>query len=56
MLITSQSNTPCKSGFTPTDFSTSVESEAPIKNMVMMSPLRANPEMAFPTSGTLLSR
>ena len=35
----------------PTAFNTSVESEAPMKNMVMINPLRANPEMAWPISG-----
>ena len=44
------------SGFTPTDFSTSVESEAPMKNIVTMRPLRAKPEIALPTSGTPLSK
>ena len=53
MLITIQSKTPCTSGLIPTAFRTSVESDAPMKNMVMMSPFLANPEMALPTSGTL---
>ena len=56
MLTTNQSNTPCTRGFMPTALSTSVESEAPIKNIVMINPLRAKPEIVFPTSGTLSSR
>ena len=37
MLIAIQSKTPCTSGLIPTAFRTSVESDAPMKNMVMKS-------------------
>ena len=52
-LITTQSNIPSIRGLIPTERSTSVESDAPIKNIVRVRHLRASPEMTLPNSGTL---
>ena len=52
MLITIHNKTPWISGLTPTVQSTSVERDAPMKNIVSVRHLRAIPEMALPNSGT----
>ena len=44
-LMTIHRSTPCTRGFTPTALTTPIESDAPMKNIVMMSHLRAKPEM-----------
>lgn len=51
MLITIQSNTPCISGLIPTVRRTSVESDAPMKNIVSVKHLRARPDIILPNSG-----
>ena len=56
MLITIQSNTPWISGFIPTALRVSFDSDAPIKNIVIVRPLRAKTEIALPTIGTPSSR
>jgi hypothetical protein len=55
-LITIQRSMPWIKGLMPTDFKTSVESDAPIKNIVIINPLRANPEINLPAIGTLSNR
>ena len=50
-LITIQSNTPCINGLIPTVRRTSVESDAPMKNIVRVKHFRASPEITFPNSG-----
>ena len=45
-----QSSTPCTIGFKPTAFNTLRESEAPIKNSVNVSDLRANELTKCPTA------
>ena len=52
MLITIQSKMPCIIGLNPTDRITSVDSDAPMKNIVIVRHLRAIPETAWPSAGT----
>ena len=53
MLITIQRRTPWTRGLMPTERITSVESDAPMKNIVIVRHLRAIPETVFPNSGML---
>ncbi len=55
MLITIHRRMPCIRGFTPTDLSTSVDSDAPMKNIVRVRQRRAIPDMTMPTAGMLSS-
>lgn len=50
-LMMIHSRIPCSKGRIPTDLMTSTDREAPIKNIVIMSPLRAISAMNLPTSG-----
>lgn len=52
-LITAQSIMPWIKGLKPTVRSTSVDSDAPIKNIVSVRQWRAIPEITIPTAGTL---
>ena len=53
MLMTIHSKTPCINGLIPTVRSTSVESDAPMKNIVRVRHLRASPETTMPNAGIL---
>ena len=55
VLMVIQRRIPRISGFIPTARSTSVESEAPIKNIVSVRQRRSIPEMIVPISGMLSS-
>ena len=46
---------PCIKGLIPTERSTSVESDAPMKNIVSVKHFRASAEMILPNSGILSS-
>ena len=50
-LMMIQSKTPWSKGRMPTDLMTSIDRDAPMKNIVMISPLRAIPAMNLPISG-----
>ena len=51
MLIIIQRRMPWINGFIPTARCTSVESDAPIKNIVSVRQRRAIPDIAVPTAG-----
>lgn len=53
MLMIAQRRIPWNSGLRPTARSTSVDRDAPIKNIVSVRHLRASPEMTLPNSGML---
>ena len=56
MLMTIHKRTPWMRGLIPTVRSTSVEREAPIKNIVSVRQRRAMPEITAPKAGMLSRR